>query len=540
MLNNFLDKFNKNKSDKNEIQLNDSSLPYGMPPIEESKPYPRPVQAVSNALLFVWNKLFIGPLSVVLGFLSRRTNLTFWIIFGMVIGILVGHFAPSVGAEIEPLGDAFIRMITIIETPLIFSTLVVGIAGHGDDVGKIGKLAIKTIIYFEVVTTFALAVGLIMANLIKPGQGVVLYGDTSEVATMAETTITWYGELEMIIPKNFFVAATENQILGVVFCAAMFSCAMMKADKKSKEFMLRVNDSLSMIMFKFVALIMNYAPIGIGASLAGAVGKNGVDILANLGKLIGALYASLAIFVVVILIPVMFLTRVPIVGFFKAVAQPWLIAFSSASSESALPRAMQNMRSFGCPNSLTAFVIPCGYSFNLDGTTLYLALACIFAAQAGNINLPLATQLSIMGTLMLSSKGVAAIPRASLIILAGTVTQYGLPYEAIPMIMGVDAIMDMARTSINVFGNCLGCCVMSRVEGSFRGLEWREEEIDRRRIVLLEEERKQRTSDGVSEEMSFTDGEKQVEHQELDNVVIHHDVESVNSLNIAPAHSQKH
>jgi proton glutamate symport protein len=198
------------------------------------------------------------------------------------------------------------------------------------------------------------------------------------------------------------------------------------------------------------------------------------------------------------------------------------------------------MRTFGCPNSLTAFVIPCGYSFNLDGTTLYLALASIFAAQAGNINLPLATQLSIMGTLMLSSKGVAAIPRASLIILAGTVTQYGLPYEAIPMIMGVDAIMDMARTSINVFGNCLGCCVMSRLEGSFRGLEWREEEIDRRRLIILEEEHKQRTSDGVSEEMSFDDGEKQVEHQELDNVVIHHDVDSVNSLHITPAHPQKH
>ncbi|GAN06433.1 sodium:dicarboxylate symporter [Mucor ambiguus] len=529
-----------NFSEKNNEEL-DSNLPYGMPPEEVSKPYPRPVQIVANAFYFIWNNILLQPFLRSWGFLAARTSLTFWIIVGMAVGILIGHFAPDAGVQMKPLGDAFIRMITIIETPLIFSTLVVGIAGHGDDVGKVGRLAVKTIIYFEVVTTFALAVGLIMANLIKPGQGVVLFGDTSQVEGMAEqeASITWYGEMEMIIPKNFFVAATNNQILGVVFCAAMFSCAMMKADKKSKEFMLRINDSMSMIMFKFVALIMNYAPIGIGAALAAAVGKNGVDILANLGKLIGSLYASLAIFVCVILIPIMFMSRVPIIGFFKAVAQPWLIAFSSASSESALPKAMENMRAFGCPNSLTAFVIPCGYSFNLDGTTLYLALASIFAAQAGNINLPLATQLSIMGTLMLSSKGVAAIPRASLLILAGTVTQYNLPYEAIPMIMGVDAIMDMGRTSINVFGNCLGCCVMSRIEGSFRGMEWREEEIDRRRLRLIEQERHQRQNDGLSEEVSF-DGHgntEKFEHQELDDVVVVHDgrADSVNSIEITPA-----
>lgn len=547
MIQAIIKKFKKNDELKEKDAFEtEGGLPYGMPPEEESKPYPRPVQVVANAVFFVWNKLLIRPFAAVWGFLAARTNLTFWILFGMVIGILVGRFAPSVGVQLKPLGDAFIRMITIIETPLIFSTLVVGIAGHGDDVGKVGRLAIKTIIYFEIVTTFALAVGLIMANIIKPGQGVVLYGDTSEVAGMAakEASITWYGEMEMIIPSNFFVAATNNQILGVVFCAAMFSCAMMKADKKSKDFMLRINDSMSMIMFKFVALIMNYAPIGIGASLAAAVGKNGVDILANLGKLIGSLYASLAIFVLVILIPIMLVARIPLMGFFKAVGQPWLIAFSSASSESALPKAMQNMRAFGCPNSLTAFVIPCGYSFNLDGTTLYLALASIFAAQAGGINLPLATQLSIMGTLMLSSKGVAAIPRASLLILAGTLTQYNLPYEAIPMIMGVDAIMDMGRTSINVFGNCLGCCVMSRIEGSFRGAEWREEEIDRRRIALLEEERAKREQDGVSEEMSFDEaGSKEFQHRELDNVVVHDENKSISSFEITPAplqHQPKH
>lgn len=213
----------------------------------------------------------------------------------------------------------------------------------------------------------------------------------------------------MIVPKNFFIAASEGSILGVVFCASMFSAATMLADKTSKKFMLRINSSLSQVSFKLVKIIMNYAPIGIGCALAATIGANGIDVLKNLGRLIGSLYASLAVFVIVILLPVMFLARIPILGFFKAVAQPWLIAFSSASSESALPKAFENMRAFGCPNAIVGFVIPCGYSFNLDGTTLYLALASIFAAQAAGMNLDIGTQLSIMGTLMLSSKGVAAV-----------------------------------------------------------------------------------------------------------------------------------
>ncbi|KAI8393382.1 Sodium:dicarboxylate symporter [Radiomyces spectabilis] len=304
--------------------------------------------------------LFLKPFAKIWRFLRRRTNLTIWIVIGMAVGILIGHFAPQFGQEIKPLGTAFIRMITIIEIPLIFSTLVVGIAGHGDDVGQVGKLAVKTIIYFEIITTLALAVGLIMANLIKPGKGVVLTGDTSDFDELAQQgqDITWHHELFMIIPENFFKAAVDNSILGVVFCAAMFSCAMMKADKHSKKVMLEFNHSLSLIMFKFVALIMNYAPIGIAASLAATIGANGINVLANLGKLIGALYASLVVFVVVILVPIMLVARIPVIGFFKAAAQPWLIAFSSASSESALPKAMENMCSFGCPSSLTAFVIP--------------------------------------------------------------------------------------------------------------------------------------------------------------------------------------
>ncbi|KAG2217367.1 hypothetical protein INT45_012237, partial [Circinella minor] len=468
-------------------KFNKPSLTSKQPDLEvhEAKvDYPPWVKKLGRILLFIWNTFLWHPFQRVWRFLNKWTNLTFWIFAGIFVGILVGYFQPEFSQEIEPLGTAFIRMIKIIVVPLIFSTLVLGIAGHSEDITTVGKLAIKTIIYFEIVTTFALAVGLIMANLVKPGVGVILPGDSdnSDASELASknSDITWHGEMFMIIPENFFAAAVEDQILGVVFCAAMFACAAIKADKKSRAVMLMICESLSQVIFKMVALIMNYAPIGIGASLAATVGANGIGVLGNLGKLIGALYASLVIFLVVILFPVMLLCRVPIIGFFKSIGQPWLIAFSTSSSESALPKAMERMREFGCPNSLVSFVIPTGYSFNLDGTTLHLALASIFCAQAGGMNLSVGTQLSIMGTLMLSSKGVAAVPRASLIVLAGTVAQYGLPIGAVTVIMGVDAIMDMGRTSINVLGNCLACCVMARMEGSFRGAEWKVEEQARR------------------------------------------------------------
>ncbi|SAL99242.1 hypothetical protein [Absidia glauca] len=299
----------------------------------------------------------------------------------------------------------------------------------------------------------------------------------------------------------------------------------MLADKTSKAFMLRINSSLSQVMFKFVFLVMRYAPIGIGAALANTVGTNGISVLSNLGKLIGSLYASLVIFAIVILLPIMLLARIPVWGFLKAVGQPWLIAFSSASSESALPKAFEKMREFGCPNAITGFVIPVGYSFNLDGTTLYLALASIFAAQAAGMNLPVATQLSIMGTLMLSSKGVAAIPRASLIVLTATIEQYGLPMSAVTLIIGVDAIMDMARTSLNVFGNCLGCCVMARIEGSFRGEEWREEELARRHALILEQRGNEDNGDYQSDVEDHQDHQDHSEN--LKDVVIHHNEKAV-------------
>ncbi|KAI8059222.1 Sodium:dicarboxylate symporter family-domain-containing protein [Gongronella butleri] len=524
-------------------QAGDQSLSLDIPeePPHKSNPV---VAAVGGGILFLWNTLIMNPFLFIWRFLRKYTNLTFWIIFAMVVGILVGHFAPAAGKAIKPLGDAFINMIKIIEVPLIFSTLVVGIAGHGDDVAKVGRLAIKTIIYFEVVTTFALAVGLIMANLTKPGVGVTLPESVDPaVGGLQEqnSNITWEKELKLIVPTNFAQAWLDNSILGIVFCAAMFSCATMLADRTSKAFMLRINSSLSQVMFKFVALVMNYAPIGIGCALANTVGSNGISVLGNLGKLIGTLYASLVIFLLVILMPVMLMARIPVWGFFKAVGQPWLIAFSTASSESALPKAFEKMRAFGCSNAITGFVIPCGYSFNLDGTTLYLTLASIFAAQAAGLNLPVATQLSIMGTLMLSSKGVAAIPRASLIVLTGTLSQYGLPLSAVSLIIGVDAIMDMARTSLNVFGNCLACCVMARIEGSFRGAEWREEELERRRAILLaQEEAKQDNEsnyDGKGHHEHVEDAHGSAGSEELKDVVVQYDEKPRRPASISSAKS---
>ncbi|KAI9473876.1 MAG: Sodium:dicarboxylate symporter family-domain-containing protein [Benjaminiella poitrasii] len=373
--------FIENVHDKEKNDALDNGTGYASSDINEERPQhrrhipdhlriPAPTNQTYSARMYnLGNQMTtafeatLAPIVKLIRFLQRRTNLTFWIILAMIVGVLIGQFAPAAGKEIKPLGDAFILMIKIIIVPLVFSVLVIGIAGHGDDIGKVGKLAIKTIIYFELVTTLALAIGLIMANLIKPGAGVVLPigDDISAVEALAETekkSITWANEMFLIIPENFFKAAVENKVLAIVFCAVMFACSMMKADKESKKFMLQVNESLSQVMFKFVGLVMNYAPIGVGAALAATVGANGISVLANLGKLIGCVYASLVIFLIIVLIPIMFFAKIPIIPFFKAIAQPWLLAFSSASSESALPMAFERMRAFGCPNSLTGFVIP--------------------------------------------------------------------------------------------------------------------------------------------------------------------------------------
>jgi proton glutamate symport protein len=344
---------------------------------------------------------------------------------------------------------------------------VVGIAGHGDDMKRVGRLALKSIIYFEIVTTLALFIGLVAVNLVRPGEGVVLAASAEAGKELAHNTQTGAGFLEHLVPTSFFDAAAKNEVLQVVFFAVIFAVALSKVQGRSKEIVLAGCEGLADVMFKFTLIVMRFAPFGIGAAIAVTVGQSGLGVLLNLGKLILTLYGALVVFFLVVLFPVALLFKVPIRRFVRAVRSPALIAFSTTSSEAALPLAMQSMEAIGVPRRIVAFVMPTGYSFNLDGSTLYLAVASVFVAQAAGVPMTLTTQLLMMLTLMITSKGVAAVPRASLVILAGTLSQFGLPLEGVAIILGVDALMDMARTSTNLIGNCLATVVMARWEGEF-------------------------------------------------------------------------
>jgi len=404
-------------------------------------------------------------------------SLSQWIIASMVVGIIVGWAFPDsarashngwAATDLNVLSNIFLRMIKSLIVPLIASTLIVGIAGHGDDMKRIGKLALRSIIYFEVVTTLALAVGLIAVNLVKPGAGIDLSGASAkEGADLATNHATFAGVIEHTVPTSFFDAAARNEVLQIVFYVIIFAVALSRVQGDGKRFLLSFCEAVSEVMFKFVNIVMIYAPIGIGAAIAVTVSKSGLGVLKNLAMLVGTLYGALVVFVVFVLIPVALLFRVPLKRFIRAVREPWLIAFTTASSEAALPLAMERMELLGVPKRIVAFVLPTGYSFNLDGTTLYLALASVFTAQAAGIDMPLSTQLVMMLTLMLTSKGVAAVPRASLVVLSGALAQFNLPLQAIAVILGVDALMDMARTSLNVLGNCLATVVMAKWENDF-------------------------------------------------------------------------
>jgi proton glutamate symport protein len=407
----------------------------------------------------------------------RRISLSKWIIISMVIGVIVGWLFPDsaradhhgwAATDLNVLSNIFLRMIKSLIVPLIASTLIVGIAGHGDDMKRIGKLALRSILYFEVVTTLALAVGLIAVNLVKPGVGIDLSGASAkEGADLATNHATFSGVIEHTVPTSFFDAAAKNEVLQIVFFVIIFAVALSQVQGEGKRFLLTFCESVSEVMFKFVNIVMYYAPIGIGAAIAVTVSKSGLGVLKNLALLVGTLYGALVVFVLFVLIPIAFLFKVPVKAFLRSVREPWLIAFTTASSEAALPLAMERMEQLGVPKRIVAFVLPTGYSFNLDGTTLYLALASVFTAQAAGIDMPISTQLVMMLTLMLTSKGVAAVPRASLVVLSGAIAQFNLPLQAIAVILGVDALMDMARTSLNVVGNCLATVVMAKVEGDF-------------------------------------------------------------------------
>ena len=393
----------------------------------------------------------------------RRISLTQWIIVSMIVGVLVGWAFPESSQHLKVISNVFLRLIKCIIAPIIFGTLVIGIAGHSDDLKAVGRLAFKSILYFEIVTTLALAVGLLAVNLVKPGVGVALPSPSGLVETPKQQTVSQI--IEHVVPKSFFQAAAENDVLQVVTFAVIFGIALTQVTGKPKETMLNFCESLSEVMFKFTGLVMKFAPLGIGAAMAVTVGHSGISVLKNLGLLVLTLYGALIVFVLVVLLPVALLARIPIRRFIKAVKEPAIIAFTTTSSDAALPDAFKKMIEFGVPKRIVSFVLPTGYSFNLDGSTLYLAVASIFVAQAAGVNLSLGQQLTMMLTLMLTSKGIAAVPRASMVVLSGTLVTFGLPLEGVVLILGVDELMDMARTSVNLTGNCLASAVMARAEG---------------------------------------------------------------------------
>ena len=389
---------------------------------------------------------------------------------GLVIGLIVGYVVsitdPKIADIIRPFSQIFIRMIRMIIAPLLFGTLVAGIAGagHFKDVGRMG---FRAIVYFEIVTTLALLIGLVTVNVMQPGVGLTLPAPTGAPPVSA-TAQTWDQILLHMVPTSIIEAMATGDVLQIVVFSMVFAIGLGMVNEKAKKPMLEWCESLTEAMFKVTNIVMLYAPIGVGAAMAYTIGQSGLGVLWNLGYLVITLYVALIVFFVAVLVPVMLMFRIPIAGFLKAIKEPALIAFSTTSSEAALPRAMECVEAFGVPRRIVSFILPLGYSFNLDGSTLYLSLAAVFVAQAANVELTVGQQITMLLTLMLTSKGVAGVPRAALVILAATLASYNLPLEGITLILGVDAIMDMGRTMTNVIGNCLASVVVAKWEGEFR------------------------------------------------------------------------
>ena len=391
----------------------------------------------------------------------RRISLTTWILAGLIAGIAFGAVFPKPAVAMGILGAIFLRLIKSIIAPLIFATLVSGIAASGD-VKTMGRIGGKAILYFEIVTTIALLVGLVAVNLVQPGAGVHLQTGTGSGVAQTNTSLSQI--LEHTFPASIVDAMARGEVLQIVVFAFLFGAACATIGVKARP-VIELCESLSEVMFRYTSYIMLAAPLGVFGAMAATVGEHGLGVLASLGKLVLTLYAAELFFVIVVFGGVITLLRIPLARFIRAVREPFLLAFSTASSESALPSALRNMEAFGVPKHIVAFVLPTGYSFNLDGSTLYLSLAAMFVAQAAGVHLAVGTQIIMLLTLMLTSKGVAGVPRASLVILAGTLAAFNLPVEGVALILGVDTLMDMARTSVNLLGNCLATAVVARWEG---------------------------------------------------------------------------
>lgn len=382
----------------------------------------------------------------------------------MFAGIVAGLDAPNFALNVHFLSDIFLRLIKTIVAPLILTTLISGIAGHGDLKG-VGRLAWRSILYFEIITTFALVIGLVAIDISKAGVGVRLPPATSASVTGIAAPVHFQDFVTHIFPENIAKSIAEGQVLQVAVFGLFFGIGLALATQKTRNVLVPVAEAIAETMFRFTNLVMYFAPLGVFGAMAYTIAHTGPEVLVHLGKLLLTLYAALAVFAVAVLLPVAMIARIPLRRFLRHVYGPASIAFATASSEAALPRAMEEMEAFGVPRKIVAFVIPTGYSFNLEGSTLYLALALGFVAQAGGVHLSIMEQIVIMLTLMISSKGIAGVPRATLVVLAGTVAAFNLPSTPIPILLGIDALMDMGRTMISVVGNSLATAVMAQWEG---------------------------------------------------------------------------
>jgi proton glutamate symport protein len=402
-----------------------------------------------------------------------RRSLTAWIFVAMLAGVELGVDAPGLAVQSKVFSDIFLRLIRMIVAPLILGTLVTGIAGHGS-LRQVGRIGVKSLVYFEVVTTLALLIGVVAINLTKAGVGLAVSATPNVVASTAlapttkSTTVAehgWQAFLLNAFPENIAKSIADNQILQVAVFAVLLGIALSLLTEERRRPLLELAESVTAAMFAITNIVMYVAPLGVGGALAYTVGERGLVVLLPLAKLLGTLYGALAAFLLLVLLPVAMLFRVPLRGFIEAVAEPATIGFATSTSEAALPSAMEEMELFGVPRRIVSFVIPAGYSFNLAGSSVYLALASIFVAQAAGMRMSLGAQLAMVFTLMLTSKGVAGVPRATLVVLLATASTFRLPTEPIFLILGVDAFADMGRTAVNVIGNCLAAAVVARSEG---------------------------------------------------------------------------
>jgi len=395
---------------------------------------------------------------------ARRITLTQWIFIALVGGFLIGVFAPQWVPAITPFRGLFLHGVKTIIAPLIFATLVTGIAGAGS-MKQLGKMGFRAIVYFEIVTTLALAVGLAFVNILKPGAGMTLGSALPESAMKAaQTKMTFGAFVEHLLPVNIVDAVARGDVLQIVIFSTLFAIACLAVGEKARP-VVQFCEGMAEVMFKFTGYIMLLAPLGVGGALAGSVAEHGWQVIVPLLKLVGSLYLALIFFMVFVIYPVMKIYKIPVKTFFLNLKDPVVLAFATTSSESAYPMALTSLERMGIPRRIASFVLPLGYSFNLDGSTLYLAMASVFVAQAAGVDLSIGQQLLMMATLMLTTKGVAAVPRASIVVLSGTLTSFGLPLEGIALILGVDEFMDMARTAVNLLGNCVATAVVARMEG---------------------------------------------------------------------------